>query len=72
MSNAEFDRWATYYRARPFDDEHRYHKPAALLAAVTARSGKPLGYWLDFLIPPTVTSIDAEIFRAFGAEPPRS
>ena len=71
MSLPEFEAWAAYYRARPFDDEHRYQLPAALQAAVSSRGGKPITYWLDFMIPPTVSAADASIFRAFGLEPPR-
>lgn len=33
MSAAEFQRWAQYYLDHPFDDLHRYHRPAALIAA---------------------------------------
>lgn len=72
MSAAEFDRWCAYYRAQPFDDLHRYQRPAALLAAVNSRAGKPPEYWLDqYLAPPSVSDVDASIFRAFGLEPPR-
>lgn len=71
MSQPEFEKWCAYYRSRPFDDEHRFQQPAALLAAVTAKSDKPIGFWLDFMIPPTVSDTDASIFRAFGLEPPR-
>jgi hypothetical protein len=71
MSQREFEAWAAYYRARPFDDEHRYQKPAALVAAVGSKSSKPLGYWVDFLIPPKVSEVDASVFRAFGMEPPK-
>lgn len=71
MTANEFESWRAYYRSRPFDDYHRFHKPAALLAAVGARSGKPLDYWLDFLVPPTVSDVDASVFRAFGLKVPR-
>lgn len=56
---------------RPFDDRARYHQPAALVAAAASHSDKPIGYFLDFLIPPTVSDVDATIYRAFGLEPPR-
>ena len=71
MPAVEFERWIAYYKSRPFDDRARYHKPAALLAAIGARSGKPLDYWLDFLIPPVVSDVDASVFRAFGLQVPR-
>jgi len=69
MSAAEFDRWCAYYRAQPFDDMHRYQRPAALLAAIS--TGKQPSHWLDqYLAPPSVSDVDASIFRAFGLEPP--
>lgn len=71
MSQAEFERWVAYHRAWPFDDKHRYQLPAALQAAVAARSSKPISYWMDFMIPPAVSEVDASIYRAFGIEPPR-
>jgi hypothetical protein len=71
MSAPEFHRWVAYYKSRPFDDQARYHQPAALLAAVGAKDGKPIDYWLDFMIPPTVSDVDASVFRAFGLDVPR-
>lgn len=50
MTQAEFERWRDYYQRSPFDDHHRYRRPAALLAAVSARSEKPMKYWLDFIV----------------------
>ncbi|MFC3340011.1 phage tail assembly protein T [Paracandidimonas soli] len=32
MSYVEFCDWVAFYVAHPFDDEHRYHRPAALIA----------------------------------------
>lgn len=34
MSEDEFDAWAEYYRRWPFDDYHRFHRPAALVAQI--------------------------------------
>lgn len=33
MSAPEFRRWVEFYNLSPFDDLHRYHRPAALVAA---------------------------------------
>ncbi|MFC0677528.1 hypothetical protein ACFFGH_06645 [Lysobacter korlensis] len=32
MGEAEFDAWREFYRLYPFDDLHRFHRPAALMA----------------------------------------
>jgi hypothetical protein len=71
MTLPEFERWRSYYRARPFDDMARYHKPAALLATIAAGGKKPVDYWLDFMVPPVVSDVDASIYRAFGLKVPR-
>jgi len=34
MSQREFLSWQRFYEEAPFDDLHRYHRPAALLAHV--------------------------------------
>jgi len=71
MSAAEFECWAEFYRAHPFDDAHRYHRPAALLAA---RTGMRLEAAMDFLHPPQLPDgIDAAglaTMRALGIKPP--
>lgn len=33
MPNDEFEAWRQFYVLYPFDDLHRYHRPAALVAA---------------------------------------
>ncbi len=32
MTQREFESWKKFYQMRPFDDLHRYHRPAALIA----------------------------------------
>lgn len=32
MTYIEFCDWVAFYLEHPFDDEHRYHRPAALIA----------------------------------------
>jgi len=34
MSERELRSWQRFYEESPFDDMHRYHRPAALLAQV--------------------------------------
>lgn len=70
MSPDEFDDWSEYYTAQPFDDFHRYHRPAALVAA---SHGTELDFALNWLQPKGDdgrTQADRDIFEAAGATPP--
>jgi hypothetical protein len=71
MPQAEFQQWIAYFRLFPFDDFHRYHRPAALVA--TSFGGGDLQTRLDWLQPPSVTfnDADANTMRALGIKPPR-
>lgn len=40
MSHREFVSWQRHYRSRPFDDAHRYHRPAALIAGSFGGGGQ--------------------------------
>lgn len=51
ITQVEFERWREYYQMCPFDDAYRYHRPAALIAAVTVRSDKPLEHWQAIIAP---------------------
>lgn len=72
MSQAEYERWMAFYRLYPFDDGHRYHRPAALIS--TALGGGDLQARLEWLapepVPPGYSDADMSIFRAFGVRPP--
>lgn len=67
MSEVEFQQWVEYYRLYPFDDLHRYHRPAALIA-----SGGDGGVQkrLDWLFPDRstegLTDADIATMKAFG------
>lgn len=71
MSQVEFDRWIEFYRFHPFDDMHRYHRPAALLAA---RNGVDIQKALDYLHPPRmpdgIDHVGMSVMRALGVKPP--
>lgn len=72
MTQPEFLAWLEFYRLFPFDDRHRYHRPAALIS--TALGGGDLQARLDWLepepVPPGFSDADMNIFRAFGVRPP--
>jgi hypothetical protein len=63
MSQAEYLSWRKFYADQPFDDRHRYHRPAALIAA---SMGGKLQDKLDWLSPPQMTGADLATIRAFG------
>lgn len=48
MSAHEYMRWQQFYLQNPFDDLHRYHRPAAFVAA--NMSGADIKKSLDFLV----------------------
>ena len=68
LTRREFESWREYYRMYPFDDLHRYHRPAALVAR--SMGGGDVRELIDWLQPPAgeVDLSDADIvtLRAFG------
>jgi hypothetical protein len=80
MSRAEFERWREFYVAHPFDDLHRFHRPAALVSA--ALGGGDIEKRLAWLAPDVAqgggaggagwTEADINTFKALGmTKPPR-
>lgn len=71
MTHAEFRSWAAFYRQHPFDDLHRYHRPAALVAV--SLGGGRIDDKLQFLAPDPVpqqySSADMNTLKAFGIKP---
>lgn len=62
----EFEAWMEFYRLYPFDDYHRFHRPAALIASRFG-NGDIVPY-LDFLQPDRsgLTDADMATMRALG------
>ena len=77
MSLAEFARWAEFYERHPFDDLHRYHRPAALISR--SMSGADIGELLEWLQPKEIieaadsgySEADLNTFKALGMKPPK-
>jgi hypothetical protein len=71
MSQAEFQQWIQFYRNFPFDDFHRYHRPAALVSVSMA--GGDVKERLEWLqpepIPDGLEAADVTTIRAFGFTP---
>ena len=68
MTQAEFLAWRQFYVAHPFDDLHRYHRPASLVAR--SMSGGEIQPLLDWLAPDVANAgmedADMKTMRAFG------
>lgn len=80
MSRQEFLDWREYHRLFPFDDLHRYHRPAALISQAASGGGttEQLHQRLAWLSPEpateiaegTYTSADLATLTALGVKPP--
>lgn len=83
MTQQEFVSWIEFHRLFPFDDRHRYHRPAALISASSSHLeqdafGAGVNARLDWLSPQpasegvegTYTQADLNTFAAFGVKPP--
>jgi len=78
MSDREFNGWIDFYNRHPFDDRHRYHRPA-LIAGNLLREGVDVNVLLDWLEdgpvkgPQEVTPAQADdnTLRAFGLSRPK-
>lgn len=71
LTQREWESWVAYYRRFPFDDLHRYHRPAALIVA--AHNGRSTQDALDYLhpepVPDGMTLADFNTLKAFGVDP---
>lgn len=70
MSHAEFAAWVDFYERHPFDDYHRFHRPAALVAC--SLGGGDASEKLEWLQPQpkedagNLSDADLNTLRAFG------
>jgi len=70
MAQPEFLTWMEFYKLHPFDDFHRIHRPAALVAH--SMRGGEIDPLLEFLEPDRrpalagLTEADMTTLRAFG------
>lgn len=71
MTQKEFQSWIEFYRAYPFDDLHRYHRPAALIS--TSMAGGEIKDRIDWLqpelLPNDINQADIATMKAFGFKP---
>ena len=72
MSMTEFLSWQEYYAEAPFDDHHRFHRPAVLVSSSMA--GGDARDKFEFLVPMTqdeesgFSSADLKTLAAFGVK----
>jgi hypothetical protein len=68
ITQAEYHSWLQFYREEPFDDFHRYHRPAALVAR--SMGGGDIDEYLQWLQPPVwqedLSTADIRTMRALG------
>lgn len=66
LTTAELHVWIEYFKRYPFDDLHRHHRPAALVAR--AMSGGEVDELLDWLSPQPdgMSAVDKSVIRALG------
>lgn len=71
MTQSEYIGWQEFYRSFPFDDLHRYHRPAAMVS-VSLGGGK-VAERLEWLqpepIPEGMSLADFNTFKALGFDP---
>lgn len=70
MTQPEFEAWAEFYRRWPFDDRHRYYRPAVLVAGALGGGQDVAETRMEWLQPSDDgsfgTSADRDLFRAGG------
>lgn len=60
MSEDEFGDWLDFYALYPFDDFHRFYRPAAVVAGAMSGDSKTFDKRLEFLAPdPALRELNA-------------
>lgn len=76
MTQPEFLSWVEYYKLFPFDDYHRFHRPAALVASSLGGGGQDAMQerlnWLQPGPPTGYSEADLNTFKALGMPRPPS
>jgi len=66
MTQAEYMAWLEFYRAYPFDDMHRIHRPAALVASSMGGEIQQSLDWLAPRAPDGRSQSDLDLYKAMG------
>lgn len=72
MTLDEFAAWVEYFRLQPFDDLHRYHRPAALVSSAWGGKLEERLDWLTHPLRPPAgySQADLTTMKALGFKPP--
>jgi hypothetical protein len=73
MTRTEFLAWVAFYELHPFDDFHRFYRPAAMTAA--ALGGASIAERLEWLQPTppppgNYSTADLSALKVLGLRPP--
>jgi len=70
MTHAEFVAWIEFYKLYPFDDYHRFYRPAALISATMGGKVEKSLEWLQpEVIDGDYSEADINTIKAFGLRP---
>jgi len=71
MSADEYQSWMQFFSLYPFDDLHRYHRPAALVSVSMSGGGEAFPDRLEILQPDPkqaeMSEVDKSIMKAVGS-----
>jgi hypothetical protein len=71
MTEDEWLRWIEFYKLQPFDDYHRFARPAALVAhSMSGASLDDLLGYLEKRPQPQINSVEQGMLKALGLRPP--
>lgn len=71
MTRPEFLAWVEFYKRNPFDDYHRFARPAAMVAHSMSGAGlDELLAWFEKRPPPAINTVEQDMMKAIGAKPP--
>jgi hypothetical protein len=67
MTQCEFQSWIEFYKTNPFDDLHRYYRPAALVyAAMGGKAEAGIEYLQPEIYSGEFDQADINVLKAFG------
>ncbi len=72
MTQPEFLAWVEFFKQNPFDDYHRFYRPAAMVASsMSGAVPDELLGWLERKPVAKYSEAELNTFKAFGITPPR-
>ncbi len=72
MTVPEFLAWIEFFKQNPFDDYHRFYRPAAMVAhSMSGADLDDLLGWLERRPAPNISAVEQNMLKALGMKPPR-